>query len=172
MGEPAERLEIAPRGAPRDAWAAVEGAKAPGPAKTKLVDREIDVRIEWTDPDTGETRACKARSRVMGADEKGRFALACADMAGHRPWESIPGGLQARIGAQVRCALQLRSSPDWLRAALGEDDDLLFDLEGVLVAHERKFRGADRAADGGGAPSHRLAAPALDAAGTVAPAGE
>lgn len=163
MGEPAERLEIAPRAAPKDAWAAVEAAK-PSKAKVALVPREIEIRVEWTDPDDGEAHACKARSRVMGSDEKGRFGNACADLAGHRPWESLPGALAARIGAQVRCALQLRSAPDWLKAALAEDDDLLFDLEGVLVAHERRFRGADRAADGGGAPSHRLAAPALDAA--------
>lgn len=114
--------------------------------------------------------SCTVTSCVMGEAEKARFTLACADMAGARLWDSLPRGLQARIGAQVRCALQIKGSPDWLRKALGEDDDLLFAIEEVLVSHETRFRRGDYPAGGIPAPTFRLVAAALDTPGTDAPA--
>jgi hypothetical protein len=155
----------------RAAEAMTRGEKPPGVGASRdkpLVGRQQPVEVRYRDPDSGGVLQATIVSQVMSADEKSARDLWAATLSQGVPWEQLPRAAQGRFWMLATVLTQYRDVPQWLSAAVLEDDDLLRALYEEGERHgARYFRGGLGAgAEDEAQPRFRVAAvgPAADGA--------
>ena len=126
------------------------GEDVPERVASGPIGRELVFTVRYTTPE-GDRLEATVTSRIMTGEEQDKAARWAAVAAG-APWEHLPPAQQARIWAQIHCAVQLRDEPEWLIEWIGKDDELLFKLAEVVDGHARRYfrRDGGAGADGPG----------------------
>lgn len=104
-----------------------------------LVKREIAIRVQYPNPDTGEVQDIAVISRIPDLDIKAKMARCEAHLRGGLAFSQFTPD-QLRWQRMVACiTFQLVEPPEWLVEAAAENVDLLFLLHDRCAAHELLF---------------------------------
>lgn len=146
----------------------VSEAKAePSPVDERepLTPRDISFSIEYDSP-TGEDLNATVRSVVLDADGRMAKTRVMQQLGRGLVFDTLPQEDRYRIDALSRVAVQLKDAPQWLIDAVGEDLDLLVNVNNTLLEHEnRYFRGNLRKGKDSEIKTRvRVAVPAFDKA--------
>lgn len=132
----------------------------PAPAKptapssaAQLTPREVTCDVEYTIPATGEVKTCAIILRLLSNADRITAAQQVALMCGGQPIECFEEGHRAWLQAWAHMGrLVTKDWPEWLLAAIKEDQALLFALYGEALAHQERYFLRDTG-EGAGAPS-------------------
>lgn len=143
-------------------------AKAPDqvapPAEPKLEKRERQIEVEWFDPDLSDWRKVTVTSRIMDGDERIGAGRAVTLMTGAIPWETLAEHTRVQVTALCQVSIQIRDMPEWLRAAILVDMDLLMLLHRQCMQHDMVYLHPDGEARKNHPSRPRLRVTAINAA--------
>lgn len=123
--------------------------KAPAPAAEDIVGKDLEFEVQYRDPETGKFLVGQFVSRVPNASSKSRAGRIMAELAGNYRFDVMPEHWKVWALSVASCATQLVTKPKWFDEKAGEDDNLLFAVQGRLEDHaERYFRSAPSASEG------------------------
>jgi len=121
------------------ALSALRQGASGAPAAPTLTPATRTTTLRYTDPNTGEVRACELVSRILTANERNAVARIKANLANGVVWQSLDVVDQARFEALALCAVQLREPSAWLEDAIAQDLNLALAVHAWLVEHDRIF---------------------------------
>lgn len=123
-----------------------EEASAP---KFDLMPRELEFEIQFDAPD-GKSYTEKLISKIMDGDDRLTQQRVIQRLCSGVLFDNLSYAEKLRIDAISRALTQIKDVPDFIAQWVGEDDQLLAEINEILVEHEtRYFRGnARKSAEG------------------------
>lgn len=130
--------------------------------KFDLIPRELEFEIEFDAPD-GKSYNQKLVSKIMDGDDRLTQQRVIQKLCAGVLFDNLSYAERLRIDALSRCLTQIKEAPDFISEWIGEDDQLLAEINTILVEHEtRYFRGnARKGADGSAEKRVSITCPAL-----------
>ena len=124
-----------------------EAADAAEPAP-EPIGREDTFVVDYLDPASGEKLTGTFVSRVPDKDSKVKAGRIMARLAGDYRFDDMPESWRVWAWSLATCATQLVQRPSWFDEKAGDDDALLFGVQGRLEEHaSRYFRRDDASGD-------------------------
>ena len=115
----------------------------------EVVSRDIDFTITYDAPD-GNTYNESLRSRVLDGDGRIAKTRIFNRLTAGMIVTNLPQNEELRLEAISRVMAQLVEMPAWVAEWVGQDNDLLANLNAILVEHEsRYFRGNSEKGEAG-----------------------
>lgn len=115
----------------------------------EIVSREIDFTIKYDAPD-GNTYNESLRSKVLDGDGRITKTRIFNRLTAGMVVANIHPNEELRLEAISRVMAQLVEMPAWVAEWVGQDNDLLANLNAILVEHEsRYFRGNSEKGEAG-----------------------
>lgn len=112
------------------------------------VGKEDTFVVDYLDPDSGEPLTGTFVSRVPDKDSKIKAGRIMARLAGDFRFDDMPESWRVWAWSMASCATQLAKKPEWFDHKAGDDDALLFAVQGRLEEHaSRYFRRDDASGD-------------------------
>lgn len=110
----------------------------------ELLPRELEFNIEFSAPD-GKIYNEVLTSQIMDGDDRLTQQRVIQKLCAGVLFDNLAYAEKLRIEALSRCLTQIKDVPDFVAKWVGEDDQLLSELNRILVEHEtRYFRGNAR----------------------------
>jgi len=118
-------------------------------ARFELCPRILEFSISYDAP-TGESFTDTLTSVVMNSDSRLTMQRIIQRLCTGLVYDNLSYAERLRVDAIARAIVQIQEVPDWLNDHIGEDDQLLSEVNSMLVEHEnRYFRGnARKSAEG------------------------
>ena len=129
-----------------------EEASAP---KFDLIPRELEFELHFDAPD-GKSYCEKLISKILDGDDRLTRQRVIQKLCSGVLFDNLSYPEKLRIEAISRVLTQVKDVPDFVSQWLGEDDQLLAEINEILVEHEtRYFRGNARKS-ASGSPEKRV----------------
>lgn len=130
--------------------------------KFDLLPRELEFDISFDAP-SGESFSQKLTSKIMDGDDRLTQQRVIQKLCSGVLFDNLSYAEKLRIDAISRVLTQIKEVPDFLAQWIGEDDQLLAEINTTLVEHEtRYFRGnARKSTDGKAEKRVSITCPAL-----------
>ena len=131
----------------------------------------MEFTIEFDAPD-GKNHTQKLVSRIMDGDDRLTQQRVIQKLCAGVLFDNLAYAERLRIEALSRCLTQIKDVPEFISNWIGEDDQLLSEINRILVEHEtRYFRGnARKGADGSAEKRVSITCSALSEDATAEPA--
>jgi len=119
-----------------DLRAVAQAADPTTKAEASLVTRSVTATVHYGD------KLGVVRLTAPNGDQRTQISRMTAMLGGGLPWDHFPPIAQARFHNLAVYSVCVSDVPDWMDAAVQEDNDLLFAVAGSAEAHaEKYFRG-------------------------------
>lgn len=120
-------------------------------SKFDLIPRELNFEIRFDAPD-GKSYNEKLISKIMDGDDRLTQQRVIQKLCSGVLFDNLSYAEKLRIDAISRALTQIKDVPDFIAHWIGEDDQLLAEINEILVEHEtRYFRGNARKSPDGSA---------------------